>query len=29
MFPMAVAVSADGQTYETGLTDKILHRSDH
>jgi len=29
MFPMAVALSADGQTYETGLADRILHRSDH
>lgn len=29
MFPMAVALSADGQAYKTGLADKILHRSDH
>ena len=29
MFPMAVALSADGQAYETGLADRILHRSDH
>ncbi|MBT5648580.1 MAG: hypothetical protein HOI96_08675 [Rhodospirillaceae bacterium] len=29
MFPMAVALSADGQSYDTGLADKILHRSDH
>jgi len=29
MFPMAIALSADGQTYDTGLADKILHRSDH
>jgi hypothetical protein len=29
MFPMAIALSADGQSYETGLFDTILHRSDH
>lgn len=29
MFPMAIALSAEGQTYETDLADKILHRSDH
>jgi hypothetical protein len=29
LFPMAIALSADGQSYETGLFDTILHRSDH
>ena len=29
MFPMAVSLTPDGQAYETGLADKILHRSDH
>ena len=29
MFPMAIALSAEGQAYDTGLADKILHRSDH
>jgi hypothetical protein len=29
MFPMGIALSREGRNYETNLTDKILHRSDH
>ena len=29
MFPMGIALSADGKTYNTGLANKILHSSDH
>ena len=29
MFPLAVALSAQGQAYEINIKDKILHRSDH
>ncbi|MEC7488505.1 MAG: hypothetical protein VYA17_02825 [Pseudomonadota bacterium] len=29
MFPLAVALSPQGQAYETNIETKILHRSDH
>ncbi|HSK40996.1 MAG TPA: hypothetical protein VK943_14605 [Arenibaculum sp.] len=29
MFPQGVVVTAAGMAYETGLGDRILHRSDH
>ena len=29
MFPMGAMLTADALGYETGLADKILHRSDH
>ena len=29
MFPDAIALTADALEYDTGLADKILHRSDH
>ena len=29
MFPVGVLLTPEGQSYETGLSDRILHRSDH
>ncbi len=29
MFPSAIALSPEGQAYDTGLADQILHHSDH
>ena len=28
-FPLGIALTPDGVSYETGFADKILHRSDH
>lgn len=28
-FPLGIALTAEGVGYETGLSEKILHRSDH
>ncbi len=28
-FPLGIALTPDGVAYETGLADRILHRSDH
>ncbi len=29
MFPLGAMLSAEALAYDTGLADKILHRSDH